>query len=80
MTDSNLPAAAVSQPPCESASRLATLTVDWLSDQKYGEESILHAIICCDFVSRTRFIRALANKIESWQGPLDSGTPQAEKK
>ena len=65
--------------PCEEAARLATLVVDWMSDQKYCGEEILHAVVCCDFASRTKFIMALARKIESWQGPLDSGTPQAER-
>jgi hypothetical protein len=35
----------------------------WLSEQKYGEEALLHAAVCCDFVGATRFKNALAIEI-----------------
>jgi hypothetical protein len=35
----------------------------WLSVQKYGEEALLHAAVCCDFVGATRFKNALAIEI-----------------
>ena len=80
MSKSDLPAAGVSPRPCEDSERLATLVVDWLSDQKYGEENILHAVICCDFVSRSRFILALARKMDSWQASPDGDAPAGSAK
>jgi hypothetical protein len=39
---------------------------NWLSTQKYGEEALLHAAVCCDFVGVTRFKNALAIEIFSY--------------
>lgn len=36
----------------------------WLSEQKYGDEPLLHAAVCCDFVGIDRFKKALSLEIE----------------
>ena len=43
----------------EKAERLVT----WLSDQTYQGEPLLHAVVCCDFVSRERFVAAVARQL-----------------
>jgi len=45
--------------------RIAEAVLDYLSDQTYQGEPILHAIVCCDFVSRQHMIDALTRVIES---------------
>lgn len=37
----------------------------WLLEQKYGEESLLHAAVCCDFVAAERLKRQLAEIIDA---------------
>lgn len=44
----------------------------WLSEQKYGEEALLHAAVCCDFVGATRFKNALAIKIFTFLNKKDN--------
>lgn len=45
----------------EQLRETAEQLVRWMSDLKYGDEAILHAIVCCDFVSRNNFVGAVAN-------------------
>lgn len=40
--------------------------VGWLSDQTYQGEALLHAIVCCDFVSRNRFVESIAKRVEQF--------------
>ena len=42
---------------------LAEHLYDWLSKQKYCDEEILHAAVCCDFVGMVRFKKAIASQI-----------------
>ena len=46
---------------------LATTLHNWMAKQKFGteghEEALLHAIVCCDWVSQQRFIKCLADII-----------------
>jgi hypothetical protein len=44
--------------------RIAEAVIDYLSDQFYQTESILHPIIAIDFVSRERMIKALTDVID----------------
>lgn len=37
---------------------------NWLSKQKYGDEELLHAAVCCDFVGMVRFKKAITNQIK----------------
>lgn len=50
--------------PNPSSTQLAEKVVTWLSDQKYQDEPLLHAVVCCDHVSRTRFIKSIARILE----------------
>lgn len=43
---------------------LAEKIVTWMMNQKYQGQDILHAIVCCDFVSHSRFINEVAKIIE----------------
>jgi len=54
----------------KDAEKIATSIADWLSDQKYGNEPLLHAAVCCDFVGRSRFIKALKRIIDGKNEPL----------
>ena len=47
---------------------IATKIVNWLSQQKYGEENILHAAVCCDFVGRMNLIRAIERILDEQDG------------
>lgn len=38
--------------------------VDWLSNQKYEGENILHAAVCCDFAGRARFIKEIEDILD----------------
>lgn len=53
---------------------LAEKIVDWLSDQKYQGEEILHAIVCCDYASRHNLITSVARLIDA----ALSAAPQTE--
>lgn len=44
----------------ESAEAIAEKVLEYLSSQTYQGEPLLHAIVCCDFVSRKRLEQALA--------------------
>lgn len=43
---------------------LAEHIYEWLSKQKYGDEELLHAAVCCDFVGMIRFKKAIAEQID----------------
>lgn len=43
---------------------IAEHLVSWLADQTYQGEPLLHAVVCCDFVSRRHFIDSVAQCIE----------------
>lgn len=51
------------------AAEVAKAVLDYLSNQKYQGEEILHAVICCDFVSKQRMITALIPIVQ--QGLID---------
>ena len=51
-----------------STAGLAEAIYAWMVKQKYGEEDLLHAAVCCDFVGMARFKKALADVIEEYQG------------
>lgn len=51
------------EPYPESKTKAAKLQ-RWLSDQKYGEQPLLHPIVVVDFVSSHRFIESLAKFLE----------------
>lgn len=36
----------------------------WMLEQKYGNESLLHAAVCCDFVGMVRFKKSMAEIIK----------------
>jgi len=48
---------------------LATTLHSWMAKQKFGteghERALLHAIVCCDWVSQQRFIKCLADIIHN---------------
>lgn len=44
---------------------LVNCVLDFLADQTYQGEPVLHAIIACDFASRQHMVDALARVIES---------------
>jgi hypothetical protein len=43
---------------------LAEHIYNWLAKQKYGEEALLHAAVCCDITGVLRFRAALAKQID----------------
>lgn len=43
---------------------LADHIYNWLAAQKYGEEALLHAAVCCDITGVLRFRAALAKQID----------------
>jgi len=45
------------------AEKLAEKLYEWMAEQKYGNESLLHASVCCDFAGASRFKQKLANII-----------------
>lgn len=47
----------------EFVEKAAERAIEWLSNQKYGDEHVLHAIVCCDWVSRSRIIKTLADEL-----------------
>lgn len=51
--------------PSEAAFNMAKVIVDWQMQQKYQGQDILHAIVCCDHVSHSRFINEVARIIDS---------------
>ena len=53
----------LSLPPAEGT-EIAEALYKWLSQQKYGDEALLHPAVCCDFVGMTRFKAALAEQIK----------------
>jgi hypothetical protein len=44
--------------------KIAERLQKWLADQKYQGEPLLHAVVCCDFVSVQRFISAVEQIID----------------
>jgi hypothetical protein len=55
---------------------IAREIVDWVADQKYGEQNILHAAVCCDHVGRTRFLKSIADLIKQYPlPPFPEATP-----
>lgn len=38
----------------------------WMMKQKFGNEGLLHAAVCCDFVGYVRFQKALSEQIETY--------------
>ena len=50
----------------DGAESLSDYLYNWLKDQKYGEENILHAAVCCDYVGMVRFKKAITNLINEW--------------
>ncbi len=46
----------------------ASQLVDWLTDQKYFDEPLLHAAVCCDYAGRQQFIRAVARQLDKMGG------------
>ena len=44
--------------------------ISWLREQKYGEENILHAAVCCDYAGMVRFEKALRKII--WTSVKDN--------
>lgn len=48
----------------KSENEIAEELYNWLSKQKYGDESLLHSSVCCDYAGRRRFIDALAREIK----------------
>lgn len=43
---------------------IAEHLANWLAGQTYQDEPLLHAIVCCDHVSRSHFIDSIARSIE----------------
>jgi hypothetical protein len=39
------------------AEKLAEYLYNWLKEQKYGNENILHAAVCCDYVGLQKYHR-----------------------
>jgi len=50
--------------PAIALQEQAEKIVNWISQQKYGNEELLHPAVCCDFVGRQRFIKSIAEIIE----------------
>lgn len=46
--------------------KLAKHIYDWLTEQRYGEESILHAAVICDFVGAIHFEQAIKRQIDTF--------------
>lgn len=46
------------------AAAIAQAVLEFLAKQKYQGEEILHAVICCDFVSNVHMQKALMPVIE----------------
>ncbi len=53
--------------------QMAEYLQGWMTSQKYGEESLLHAAVCCDWVGRIHFIKALRDKIKEWMFNQNKG-------
>ncbi len=51
----------------EIISPLAEKIYKWLREQKYGEENLLHAAVCCDFAGMVHFKKALTQQLQSSQ-------------
>lgn len=66
------------QPDMQLALVKATKIVDWMITQKYGEQDILHAAVCCDYVGKVRFIKSIASIIASCQTIGVEGRPSFE--
>jgi hypothetical protein len=49
----------------DEARQIAERVLDFLANQKYQGEEILHAVICCDWVSRQRMISSLTRVIQN---------------
>jgi len=47
----------------EQCEKLSEYLYMWMSNEKYGQENILHAAVCCDFVGMSRFKKAIAELI-----------------
>jgi hypothetical protein len=48
----------------EVADKISEALLTYLSSQTYQDEPLLHAIVCCDFVSRQRLAGRLSEIIE----------------
>jgi hypothetical protein len=48
----------------DTARQSAEAAIEYLSGKRFQGEPILHAIICCDHVSRQRMITAVAKAID----------------
>lgn len=48
----------------ENSKLLAEHIYNWLNEQKYGDEEILHSAVCCDFAGMINFKKAIANQID----------------
>jgi hypothetical protein len=44
--------------------------VNWMADQKYQGEELLHAIICCDYASKMHFIDAVAKQLDACESTV----------
>jgi hypothetical protein len=53
--------------PKEQVDR-AEFIYEWLAEQKYGDEYLLHAVVLCDFASKANLIRAIARKLMEFDG------------
>ncbi len=42
----------------------ATAIVEWLSEQKFQGEPLMHAIVCCDYASQRHLIDAIERIIK----------------
>lgn len=49
--------------------RIGRQVADWLREQKYGDEELLHSAVCCDLVGRINFDRALGRQISEALSP-----------
>ncbi len=49
----------------KTSRKIANDIVNWVGEQTYGNENILHAAVCCDHVGRSRFIKKIAEIIVS---------------
>lgn len=47
----------------EKCRELAQKLHNWMSRQNYGDESILHPAVCCDFAGASRFVKKIEDII-----------------
>lgn len=55
----------------QESESLANHLYDWLSKQKYGNQEILHAAVCCDYAGMIHFKKAIAGQIEEFYKIID---------